>query len=162
MFRDDQLQHRTFPRKGEIWEVQATEWIKITFDFEDNNISHPFCKQELWWCANYTLLPAPRSQHSAVLYYTFTQFECEKYSRKCFDPLFDFYRGMTCENETIYDQYVYDCNVRYESDVFKNMKVSGKMDWDVYLADVMLCYETLIDSFGSATKVPIDSKFIDL
>lgn len=42
------------------------------------------------------------------------------------------------------------------------MKISGKMDWDEYLADVMLCYETLIDSFGSATKVPIDSKFIDL
>ena len=49
------------PRMGTVKEVSATEWKKFTFNFSDNNISHPFCKQELWWCANYTLLPAPRS-----------------------------------------------------------------------------------------------------
>ena len=77
-------------------------------------MSFPFCKPELWWCSNYTLLPAPRSQHSAVLYYTFTEFECQKYARKCYDPLFDFYRAMTCENGTRFDVPV--CEPEYISD----------------------------------------------
>ena len=63
--------------------VQATEWKKITFEFEDGNTTAPFCKQEDWQCLNYTKLPAPRSGHIAVVYTTYNQTECELYAHKC-------------------------------------------------------------------------------
>ena len=64
--------------------VQATEWKKINFDFNDGNETNPFCKQDDWQCLNYTNLPHPRSGHVAIIYKTFNQTQCELFVHSCY------------------------------------------------------------------------------